>query len=88
MNYFQWFAILLFPIGLAFGNVDQGWTRNGAYGRIVIDVSFCLFFLRILHLYKFNRKLGPKVLMVGEMVCHLTFPFIAGSYSIPRAMKI
>ena len=76
MNYLQWIAIILFPIGLALGNVDANWTRNGANGRIIFDVSFFLFFLRILHLYKLNRELGPKVLMVGKMVSYFVLHFL------------
>jgi len=38
------------------------------YARYVYTVDLVLFYLRVLELYYVNRRLGPKVVVIGRMV--------------------
>ncbi len=59
-------AIIAFIVGMILGNLNVG--EHGTVGRIIFAGSFMLFCYRILHLYKLNRMLGPRVLMFEKMV--------------------
>lgn len=38
-------------------------------GRVLVAAATVLFYCRVLHFFMINKELGPKVLMVGRMVC-------------------
>jgi len=37
--------------------------------RYVYAVDLVIFYLRVLQLYYFHKRLGPKVILIGRMVC-------------------
>ena len=39
------------------------------YARYVYAVDLVIFYLRILQLYYCHKRLGPKVILIGRMVC-------------------
>jgi len=44
---------------------DFQWARN------VYAISLVIFYMRILELYLIHLQLGPKIVMIGRMVCVL-----------------
>lgn len=54
--------------------VELDHTLSGldAAGRTLLALSLFLFCMRVFHFYAISRQLGPKVLMVGQMVRTLT----------------
>ena len=52
---------------------ESSWMRSIAIldsvGRTLLALSLFLFCMRLLHFYAISHELGPKVLMVGRMVC-------------------
>ena len=53
---------------------ESTWMRTisglDAAGRTLLALSLFLFCMRLLHFYAISPQLGPKVLMVGRMVCN------------------
>jgi len=37
--------------------------------RYVYSINLVMFYLRILQLYYFHKRLGPKVILIARMVC-------------------
>lgn len=38
--------------------------------RIILALNFMTFFFRILNMFSIHRQLGPKLVMIGQMVRH------------------
>ena len=43
-------------------------SENFMYARYVYAVDLVLFYLRVLQLYLYHKRLGPKVVVIGRMV--------------------
>ena len=41
------------------------------WARYVYAINLIMFYLRILHLYYINKRLGPKVIVIRLMVCFM-----------------
>ena len=39
------------------------------WARYVYAINLIMFYMRILQLYYINQRLGPKVVVIGRMVC-------------------
>ena len=59
------FSILFLAIILRFTLTGDDFV----YARYFYAVDLVLFYLRILQLYYVNKRLGPKVIVIGRMVC-------------------
>jgi len=59
------YGILLAAVILRFTLTGDSFV----YARYVYTVDLILFYLRILQLYYVNKRLGPKVVVIGRMVC-------------------
>jgi len=60
------YALLVVAVILRFTLTEESdftWARN------VYVVSLVMFYLRILELYLIHLQLGPKIVMIGRMVC-------------------
>ena len=44
-------------------------NKDFVYARYAYTVDLVIFCLRILQLYYFHKRLGPKVILIGRMVC-------------------
>ena len=59
------YIVLLLAVILRFALNDDQFV--GA--RYVYAINLIMFYLRILQLYYFDRRLGPKVVVIYRMVC-------------------
>ena len=60
------YIILLVAVILRFTLTNDS---NFVWARYVYTVDLVMFYLRILQLYYIHKRLGPKVLVIGRMVC-------------------
>ena len=44
--------------------------------RIVLAINLMTFFFRILHILSVHKELGPKLVMIGRMVCNNMCPLM------------
>lgn len=65
-------TITLFLLALLLRFLPYDNTFEAA--RVVYAINFVIFFFRILHIFSVHRELGPKLVMIGNMVsksfCH------------------
>jgi len=59
------YMIMLLAVVLRFTLDDDEFMA----ARYVYAVDLVLFYLRVLRLYFVNKRLGPKVVVIGRMVC-------------------
>jgi len=59
------YIILLVAVILRFTLTDD---NDFVWARYVYTVDLVLFYLRILQLYYFHKRLGPKVVVIWRMV--------------------
>lgn len=59
-------TIVLFLTALILRFLPYHSTFDAA--RVVYAVNFITFFFRILHIFSVHRELGPKLVMIGNMV--------------------
>ena len=64
-------SIILFFIALRLRFVNSSDCFCGA--RILLAIDLCLWYIRTLDLFSAVKQLGPKLVMIGEMVHDLTF---------------
>ncbi|CAF1236916.1 unnamed protein product [Rotaria sordida] len=64
-------AIILFILGciLRFLPINQCFC----YARIVLAIDLCLWYIRTLDIFSAIKRLGPKLVMIGEMIHDLKF---------------
>lgn len=60
-------AIVLFFIGFSLRFINSGECFCAA--RIVLSVDLAIWFMRSLDIFAAVKRLGPKLVMIGEMVC-------------------
>ena len=63
------YILLVLAVILRFSLPDKHFV--GA--RYVYAINLVMFYMRILQLYYFDRRLGPKVVVIYRMVCATHF---------------
>jgi len=63
------YILLLVSVILRFALTSDS---DFVYARYVYTVVLVISYLRILQLYYFHKRLGPKVILIGRMVCVIT----------------
>ena len=63
-------ALIGFLAGLSCRFIDLPHAMEAS--RIIFAIDLMVFYLRILHTFSIHRKLGPKLVMIGQMVCNLS----------------
>ena len=61
------YLVLLFAFILRLASVNEA-------ARHVYTIDLIMFYLRILQLYYFHKRLGPKVVVIWRMVCTVMCP--------------
>ena len=61
------FAIFLFFVGFALRFINNSDCFCAA--RVVLSVDLAIWFMRSLTIFTAVKRLGPKLVMIGEMVC-------------------
>ncbi|CAF4352537.1 unnamed protein product, partial [Rotaria sordida] len=69
-------AIILFFVGVALRYIPTSQCFCAAY--IVLSVDLAIWFIRSLHLFAAVKRLGPKLVMIGEMNPSSSDPEIFG----------
>ncbi|XP_063423231.1 transient receptor potential cation channel subfamily M member-like 2 isoform X2 [Mytilus trossulus] len=64
-------TITLFLLALLLRFLPYDNTFEAA--RVVYAINFVIFFFRILHIFSVHRELGPKLVMIGNMVKDLSY---------------
>ncbi|XP_052091142.1 transient receptor potential cation channel subfamily M member-like 2 isoform X5 [Mytilus californianus] len=64
-------TIILFICALVLRFIPDDDTFEAA--RVVYAINFIVFFFRILHIFSVHRELGPKLVMIGNMVKDLSY---------------
>ena len=59
------YIVLLLAVILRFALNDNDFV----WARYVYAINLIMFYMRILQLYYINQRLGPKVVVIGRMVC-------------------
>ena len=65
-------ALLTFIVGLVLRLIPVDICPNQSCftaARIIYALDLMAFFFRILHMFSVHKKLGPKLDMIGQMVC-------------------
>ncbi|CAF3941979.1 unnamed protein product [Rotaria sp. Silwood2] len=70
-NKLDFLAIMLFYVGFIFRFIP--FTECFCAARIVLSVDLSLWFIRLLDIFAAIKRLGPKLVMIGEMVHDLKF---------------
>ena len=60
-------TIVLFIIGMVLRFIPS--ENSFEAGRVFLALNFVSFFLRLLHIFSVHKELGPKLVMIGRMVC-------------------
>lgn len=60
-------AIVLYFVGFSLRFINSGQCFCAA--RIILAVDLTIWFMRILHIFTAVKRLGPKLVMIQEMVC-------------------
>jgi hypothetical protein len=71
LNIIQAFALIFFLIGMILRFIPN--QQCYIAGRIFYCFDLIFWFIRSLHAYRFIRSLGPKILMIIEMVKEMAY---------------